>query len=327
MGDAQALARPRSLLRADHEPVLARAPGGPAFGEDVWDLSPAGLPARVTRPEARIDFRSVGDDHWRLLAKEYFWARLNEAVPGSNLLPPQSARAEFSVFSIFANWVLDPAAHPARFDGRLSSLDHAQLDAFVERLRAGRSSGTLAVYLRLVERLHDYSPFLSHDGLAFHPWRNRPSSRVAGFSHARENTTPRIPQEVLGPFLRWALLYVEVASADILAATDELARLRRTQSSLLFSETTTSSAASTCGLRGCAATAGACRPARRSASSRAPSATPTWPPWPPSAACRRAPCTTGPACGPSSARWSPRWAWSRGRPGGARPPTPTLSPG
>lgn len=235
MAEARVLLAPRSLLHADDAPVLLRAPG-PVFGEDVWDLSAAGLPARVTRSEAKVDFGSIGDDHWRLLAKEYFWARLNEAVPGSNLLPAQSARSEFSIFTIFANWALDPGAHPAGFDGRLSSLDHAQLDAFVEGLRAGRSTGTLAVYLRLVERLHDYSPFLSHDALAFHPWRHRPSSRVAGLSHVRENKTPRIPQEVLGPFLRWALLYVEVASADIVAAIGELATLRAVHASLLFSD-------------------------------------------------------------------------------------------
>ena len=236
MADAQLLAPLRSRLRADDEPVLPRAAEGPLFGEDVWDLGAAGLPARVSRSEARVDFRSIGDAHWRLLAKEYFWARLNEQVPGSNLLPPHSARSELSIFQIFATWVLDPGAHPVGFDGRLSSLDHAQLDAFVERLRAGRSTGTVAVYLRLVERLHDYSPFLSHDALAFHPWRNRPSARVAGFTKAAgENRTPRIPQEVLGPLLRWALFYVDVASADIFAALEELAALRAVQGSLLFS--------------------------------------------------------------------------------------------
>ncbi len=237
MADALVLSAARSRLRTDDHPVLPRpSVGGPVFGDEMWDLSAAGLPARVPRGDARIDFRSIGDEHWRLLAKEYFWARLNEAVPGSNLLPPQSCRAEFSIFAIFANWVLDPQAHPVGFDCRLSSLDHAQLDGFVEWLRVGRSTGTLAVYLRLVERLHDYSPFLSHDTLSVHPWRNRPSSRVAGFAGVRENKTPRIPQEVLGPFLRWAILYVDVASADILAAIDELASLRQAQSSLLFSD-------------------------------------------------------------------------------------------
>lgn len=237
MTEALVLSETRSRLRADDEPVLPRpAAGGPLFGDEMWDLSAAGLPARVPRGDARIDFRSIGDEHWRLLAKEYFWARLNEAVPGSNVLPPQSCRAEFSIFAIFANWVLDPQAHPVGFDGRLSSLDHAQLGGFVEGLRVGRSPGTLAVYLRLVERLHDYSPFLSHDALPVHPWRNRPSSRVAGFAGVRENKTPRIPQEVLGPFLRWAILYVDVASADILAAIDELASLRQEQSSLLSTD-------------------------------------------------------------------------------------------
>ncbi|MDP8929677.1 MAG: hypothetical protein M3O70_14165, partial [Actinomycetota bacterium] len=228
----------RSRLRADVEPVLAAHPAGPVFGDDLWDLSAAGLPARVNPSDARLHFQSISDEHWRLLAKEYFWARLNEAVAGSNRLLPQSARAEFSVFTIFVNWVLDPASHPPGFDRRLSSLDHGRLDAFVQSLSGGRarSAGTISIYLRLVERLHDYSPFLSHDCLPFHPWRHRPSGRVAGFTKQEENKTPRIPQEVLGPFLRWALFYVDVASGDILGGRDELAALRARQASLLFSQ-------------------------------------------------------------------------------------------
>ncbi|MDP8931714.1 MAG: hypothetical protein M3O70_24895 [Actinomycetota bacterium] len=230
----------RSRLRADEEPVLPAHSAAALFGDDLWDLSAAGLPARVNPSDARLNFRSIGDEHWRLLAKEYFWARLNEAVAGSNRLLPQSARAEFSVFTIFVNWVLDPASHPPGFDRRLSLLDHDRLDAFVQSLRGGRgrplSAGTISIYLRLIERRHDYSPFLSHDYLPFHPWRHRPSGRVAGFTKQDENKTPRIPQEVLGPFLRWALFYVDVASADILAGRDELAALRARQASLLFSQ-------------------------------------------------------------------------------------------
>ncbi|MDP1807785.1 MAG: hypothetical protein Q8K72_21585, partial [Acidimicrobiales bacterium] len=237
MAETRFLLAPRSRLHADDEPVLPPpVVGGPVFAEDVWDLAVAGLPARASPSDALVNFHSINDDHWRLLAKEYFWARLNQTVPGSNRLPPQSARAELSSFRIFANWVLDPAAHPSGFDGRLSSLDHGQLDAFVQVLRIGRDSQTVALYLRLVERLHDYSPFLSHDSLLIHPWRHHPPGRVAGAVRRGENKTPRIPQEVLGPFLRWALFYVDVASSDIRAAREELAALRCRQASLLISD-------------------------------------------------------------------------------------------
>ncbi len=117
-------------------------------------------------------------------------------------------------------------------------MGHADLDAFVQALRDGYSGrplsiGTMEIYLRVVERLHDDSDFLSHDRLAIHPWRHRPSSRVAGTLRSPENKTPRIPLEVLAPFLRWALFYlevarfyVEVASRDILAGLAEAERLR-----------------------------------------------------------------------------------------------------
>ncbi len=221
-----------SNLRAQSLPVLARAgEAGPVFGDDYWDLSGAGLPARVRASDAWLNFGSIADPHWRLMAKEYFWARLNEPVEGSRLLPPQSARAEFAAFSLFCRWMLDPGAHPSRFRPTLSSLNRAHLDSFVQALRDGYTgrplaAGTLGIYLRLVERLYDYSGFFSHDGLAFHPWRHRSSWRIAGGERVGENKRPRIPPDVLGPFLRWCLFYVEVASRDILAGLAELERLR-----------------------------------------------------------------------------------------------------
>ena len=250
-----------SRLRADDDVVL---PSGPLFGDDVWDLSVIGLPAGATRGEAQLDFASIDDDHWRLLAKEYFWARLHEIVPGSSRLPAQGARAEFSVFTIFARWMLDASRHPAGFNGHLSSLDHADLDAFAQFLRAGRaqplSPGTIGVYLRLAERLHDYSAFFSHDALAFHPWRQRTPNRVAGFTRPNENRTPRVPQEVLGPFLHWALFYVETASNDILAAIDELASLQRAQTQPDFADDNLTARVATW--------IGACRQAKRAVPAR-----------------------------------------------------------
>jgi hypothetical protein len=219
-----------SFLRASSSPVISGL-AAPVFGDDAWDLSGARLPARVNAADAWVRFEVISDAHWRLLAKEYIWARLNEPVEGSRLLPPQSARVEFTGFSLFCRWMLDPAAHPAPFRPRLSELRHADLDAFVQALRDGYSggplsTGTMGIYLRVVERLHDYSAFFSHDRLAIHPWRHRPSSRVAGTVKSPENKTPRIPLEVLAPFLRWALFFVEVASRDILAGLAEAERLR-----------------------------------------------------------------------------------------------------
>ena len=59
------------------------------------------------------------------------------------------------------------------------------------------------------------------------PWRGVTPYVVAGVVEPVENSTQRIPEAVLGPYLRWALFYVQVAAGDILAASDELARLQR----------------------------------------------------------------------------------------------------
>ncbi len=65
---------------------------------------------------------------------------------------------------------------------------------------------------------------LSGDRLTVVPFGGRPVVVVAGFKPRQlENSTPRIPEPVLGPFLTWCLFYVQVASVDILAARAELA--------------------------------------------------------------------------------------------------------
>ncbi len=57
------------------------------------------------------------------------------------------------------------------------------------------------------------------------PWQGQTARQTAGRRVDAENATLRIPPRVLGPYLRRALFYVSTASADILAAGEELGRL------------------------------------------------------------------------------------------------------
>ncbi|MCT4475538.1 hypothetical protein N3929_28000, partial [Bosea sp. SSUT22] len=71
--------------------------------------------------------------------------------------------------------------------------------------------------------LHHLAPWLTGGGIGFLPWRGRAAHRVAGRPPApAENSTPRMPEPVIGAMLRWALKYVEIYAPDILAARAEL---------------------------------------------------------------------------------------------------------
>lgn len=66
------------------------------------------------------------------------------------------------------------------------------------------------------------------DGLRFAPWRGRAAYQVAGARNTPgECRTPRLPETIIEPLLAWSIKYVKVFAPDILAAREELERLRR----------------------------------------------------------------------------------------------------
>jgi integrase len=74
-------------------------------------------------------------------------------------------------------------------------------------------------------------------GLELLPWRGRSAFLVAGARQTSgENKTPRMPEEVIAPLLRWSLKYITVFSADILTARAELEALQERQKALIAGE-------------------------------------------------------------------------------------------
>ncbi len=69
---------------------LRIVPGGHAvlFDQDVWHFGDVdGLPVHLEPSSIRFDFTAVTDRRWRLLAKEYIFARLAPADPAVAVLP------------------------------------------------------------------------------------------------------------------------------------------------------------------------------------------------------------------------------------------------
>ncbi|MGS1018119.1 hypothetical protein [Allosphingosinicella humi] len=91
------------------------------------------------------------------------------------------------------------------------------LDAWLDSARH-LDSTTLIKWIGLWRRIALYTPLLSFEGVDFLPWGERSASRITGHRARTENKTPRIPEEIYGPAMRWAFFYMDHALDDVLTS-------------------------------------------------------------------------------------------------------------
>jgi len=229
--------RPHPL---DGKPVLESAPlrrghkrsALSRFEDSSWDLSPA-----VFRENARIchmtaHFDGIEDAGVEQTLREFLYARLNFDVPGYRMrLPPGSIRQLFNRARRFLEFVADRSG-----TCDLARVDQALLDAYRAHLTADpqRRPIQVAHLLEIIPDLHHYREHMPSGGLELLPWKGRSAYVVAGSKQtAGENNTPRLPEEVISPLLKWSLKYITVFSVDILAARAELEALQQRQRRLI----------------------------------------------------------------------------------------------
>lgn len=200
----------------------------PRYGDDRWDLAPF-IHTPSLRHEHVVDWLSIADRARREPARQYLYARLNERlVPRAQLLAASSAVSQWRGVRRFFEYLDD------RWEGMpLASVDQAVYAAYLAELRRPRawgaalSTASQSLLVHAVKSLWSFRGFMLADALRIEPWPGRSSNAVVGRQAPKENTTPRIPPEVMAGVLRWALFYVETASVDILAASEELSELER----------------------------------------------------------------------------------------------------
>lgn len=199
----------------------------PRYGDDRWDLAPfVHTPSR--RHEHVVNWLRIADLVRREAARQYLYARLNERLePRARLLAPSSAVNHLRCVRRFFEHLDD------RWGGiALTEVDEAVYARYLTELRQPkRAAAALAVasqsvLVQAVKSLWSFREHMPADALCVEPWPGRSPDRVVGRHASRENTTPRIPAGVMAGVLRWALFYVETASVDILAASEELSELR-----------------------------------------------------------------------------------------------------
>ncbi len=219
--DPDALVLAGRRLRPDADDLPS-----PRFADDVWDLRAGHHLPNVEANRLRIRFYVVDDPIWRLTAKEYVYARLTDATLAEGRLPAiTTLMIEFNVLHALFAYLTE--FYPGL---RLADIEDDQiLENFLTiravgvgaRWKPQRRSGD-AWSLMLLHRASDR---LTADRLVHLPFRGRTAREIAGSRFYGENRTPRIPPEVLAPYLRGALFYVQVAANDIRAAEKERQQL------------------------------------------------------------------------------------------------------
>lgn len=191
---------------------------GPRFGDDVWDLTSAcDQPNINDLTVLRVDFakcpKTYRQDLKRFCASRLLGPTPRQILKRSWLPKPLTVAKEFSQLCRLFDWLIGVGvATPAEIKQR-------HLDGFLAHLdEKGVGLTTQAQYAGAVAKVHAYRLQAGIVCLPFEPWAGSPPAK---HGRASENSTPRIPEPVLGALLRWALFYVQVAFPDIERAVNE----------------------------------------------------------------------------------------------------------
>ena len=190
------------------------------FGDASWDLSPAVFRNNARRCHVTVHFTTILDAGQAGILREFLYARLNVDIPGCRVrIPPTGVRQHFNRAKRFLDFV---QSQRGAYD--LGLVDQPFLDGYRAHLQSGvsRQPEQTALLLETVVDLHYYRHHISSGGLSVLPWQGRSAFYVAGARQTGENKTPRIPENIIGPLVRWSLKYVVEFGPDILAGRAEL---------------------------------------------------------------------------------------------------------
>nr|WP_294507117.1 hypothetical protein [uncultured Rhodopila sp.] len=186
----------------------------PRFGESRWDCSP--IVHRLNSDKRVILFNDFEDPRLLVTAKEYAAFQLDLVGRGEQ---------GYSVGSIIrmVGCIRDLFAFMETRSIQLADLTQQDCDIWVRYLGLkGLTAENIAVHIMAVRSLCEAGDFLTYGRVTFRPWGLKSASKIAkADTSRRENKTPRIQESVMAPLLRWALLYVEVLSTNIIAACQE----------------------------------------------------------------------------------------------------------
>lgn len=188
------------------------------FGDDVWHLAPA-IHQRHQRA-LHLDFTTL-PGCFQPVAKELFYCMLVvDLPPGEQPLKIDTIRTAFSTVKAFLTWAAELGTTTLR---ELTPQDLGAYHTLLTQQRltvASRSKKLLAArYFWL------YRDKLTHDHLSFDSSDTSDSLQPRRRARSSENTTDRVPEQVIGPLLTWAIRWVTDFSDDIVRAHHEWSAL------------------------------------------------------------------------------------------------------
>ncbi|GAB2882753.1 hypothetical protein GCM10027074_59000 [Streptomyces deserti] len=184
------------------------------FHDMVWRLAPAAPQAH--QDVGILNFNLV-PKRFLIVAKELFYGLLAGPLPPGEDRPALAGlRLYFKEIVRFCNWL---EKQPQERFRRLESLGGEDLTAYQKYLLASlptkhttRSHSRSAVRL-----LWRWRSQLAADRLMFDPRHAEGWSESQRRRH--ENSTDRVPEEVMGPLYVWAVRFIDCFAPDILAAS------------------------------------------------------------------------------------------------------------
>jgi len=195
------------------------------FRDDIWHLGPA--VQQRHQPGMQLNFTRLPTGY-RLVAKELCYALLSGDLPPGEQRPAlRTVHTTLHDLAIFLSWLHQHTPAGGGPPGPLiCRVTGADLAAFQRHLltRVGapsrRDSRRAAVRLLWRFRTVLRADRLTLDPLHVEGW-SQPNHRPSG-----ENATARIPEQVHGPLLAWAMRLVDDFAPDILAADQHWNRVR-----------------------------------------------------------------------------------------------------
>ncbi|AMY20336.1 MULTISPECIES: hypothetical protein [Nocardiaceae] len=189
----------------------------PRFRDAEWRLDAAILQNQAVRLKLRFDGIP---ERYRNTAKEFMRALLLDSpVIGEMPRSITTIRSDFAGLKVFLGWLHDREEASCRDGLSLRDVRAEHLLLFQIHLVSTVPDFILRQSRRaLVRRLWTYRQYMPTDHLAIDPatisvgWREpQPPRRL-------ENSTPRIPEEILSPLLDWSMRFVDEFSPDIIEA-------------------------------------------------------------------------------------------------------------
>lgn len=219
-------------------------PGGRtvAFADDRWHFADVeGLPVQMRDSATRLDFTAIRDLRWRLVAKEYLFARL---APGHERVAvlPHAYRVPLTLWSCssrlgetarWLNWLMGQQIGSLR-EVTQEHCDRYLLERQARRDRAGVVIGNLEasaprLAAAVIIELAHYGELFTADRYheRFVPWNGRSSCQVAGMRPPAENKTAVLDQTILQPLLAASLYLVETLGPHVVHAQRQVRDERR----------------------------------------------------------------------------------------------------